>query len=133
TLAVLVIAFAVVGVTVSVIVALPCAARLPTAHVTVPALFAQESGDDVAETKVIPAGSWSLTVTPVAGDGPLLVTVNVKLKLLLTSTGLREAVLVIARSVSIPSLAIKASAPPLKAGLNGLTSGKSWEPVLPTT
>ena len=32
----------------------------------------------VAETKVNPAGSWSVTCTPVALDGPAFVTVMVK-------------------------------------------------------
>src|SRR4030081_1774351 len=54
-------------VTVMVNVALAPTARLPTGQVTVPALLVQPGAD----TKVTPEGRVSVTVTPVAGSGPL--------------------------------------------------------------
>src|SRR5947207_2867959 len=75
TVAELVMLPAVAGeVTVMVIVALAPEARLPTEQVTVPAEFAHPV---LAETKVTPTGRVSVTVTPVAGLGPLLVAVTV--------------------------------------------------------
>jgi hypothetical protein len=74
TLAVFVTVPAAVGVTTIVTVALAALARVPrlqlTAAVQVPWL-------GVAETNVTPVGTASVKVTPVAGDGPLLVTVRV--------------------------------------------------------
>ena len=48
-------------------------ARPPTVHVTVPALCEQDPWVVVAPTKESPLGSGSCSVTPVAGEGPLLV------------------------------------------------------------
>ena len=50
---------------------------VPTAHVTVPTACVQPAD---AETNVVPAGSASVMVTPVAVDGPPLVTDNVYVK-----------------------------------------------------
>ncbi len=61
--------------TVTVRVADSSTARSPMAHVTVPAVSVQPGS---AETNVVPAGSGSLIVTPVAGSGPLLITASVQ-------------------------------------------------------
>ncbi len=58
------------------IVAVPALARLPMAQVTVPEALAQVPTEEEAETKLTPAGRGSLTLTPVAGSGPLLVAVR---------------------------------------------------------
>src|SRR5437870_4535502 len=77
TVAVLVIDPAVAGaVTVMVIVALAPEARLPTVQVTVPDACVQVPWLEDAETKVTPLGRVSVTTTPVAGLGPLLVAVT---------------------------------------------------------
>src|SRR5882672_3960244 len=55
------------------IVALAPLARLPTVQVTVPAEFVQVPWLEDAETKATPLGRVSVTTTPVAGLGPLLV------------------------------------------------------------
>src|SRR3989442_1667601 len=59
------------------IVALAPEARLPTEQVTVPDALVQVPWLALAETKVTPAGSGSVTVTPVAGDGPLFLATTV--------------------------------------------------------
>src|SRR3989442_1610311 len=72
TVAVLVMVPAVAGaVALMVIVALAPEARLPTEQVTVPEALVQVPWLEDAETKLTPLGRVSLTVTPVAGDGPL--------------------------------------------------------------
>jgi hypothetical protein len=60
-----------------VIVALAPEARLPTVQVTVPDACVQLPWLEVAEPKVTPAGRVSVTTTPVAGLGPLLVATTV--------------------------------------------------------
>src|SRR5438128_2756248 len=60
-----------------VIVALAPEARLPTEQVTVPDACVQVPWLDVAEAKVTPAGRVSVTPTPVAAEGPLLVATTV--------------------------------------------------------
>jgi hypothetical protein len=72
-LAVLVSAPEPVGVTVMVAVAEALTASVANVHVTV-ALPVQAG---LAEANVAPAGSVSVIFTPVAGDGPLFVTVSV--------------------------------------------------------
>jgi hypothetical protein len=93
--AVLVMLPAATGLMMMVTVAVAALARVPrlqlTAAVQVPWL-------GVAETNVTPVGTASVKVTPVAGDGPLLVTIRVYVRLLPIPTGLGEAVLVTARS-----------------------------------
>src|SRR6266480_2807393 len=59
-----------------VIVAAAALAREPTSQVTVPEALVQVPWEEVAETKPTPAGRVSLTVTPVAPSGPLLVAVR---------------------------------------------------------
>ena len=49
-------------------------ARLPMLQVTVPEALVQP---EEADTKVTPPGRVSVTTTPVASDGPLLVAVSV--------------------------------------------------------
>jgi hypothetical protein len=73
TLAVLVSAPTVVGVTTTVMVALAPASRLPTLQVTVPPDCVQLPAVEIAETSVTVPGRVSLTVTTVAGEGPLFV------------------------------------------------------------
>jgi hypothetical protein len=71
---------AAVGVTWIVTVALAPLARVPNAQVTVVLLTGggvQAPWLGVAETKVTFAGSVSVTVTPVAGEGPALLAVSV--------------------------------------------------------
>ena len=78
TVAVLVMVPAVAGaVTVMVNVELAPEARLPTEQVTVPEALVQVPWLEDAETKVTPLGRVSVTVTPVAGDGPLFLAVSV--------------------------------------------------------
>ena len=74
TVAVLVISPAVVGVTTMVTAALAPPARAPRLQVTV---VEHEPWVGVAETKVTPDGSGSVTVTGADGAGALLVTVIV--------------------------------------------------------
>src|SRR6266850_508174 len=62
------------GLTTMVTVALAALARVPRLQLTV---VVQVPWLGVAETNVTPAGTASVRVTPVAGDGPLLVTVSV--------------------------------------------------------
>src|SRR5205809_5364319 len=82
TVAVLVMVPAVAGAVALVVnVALAPAARLPTEQVTVPAEFVHPV---LAETKVTPAGRVSVTVTPVAGLGPLFLATTVYVIGLLT-------------------------------------------------
>src|SRR5439155_1705128 len=52
----------------------PDASEPATLQVTVPGLLVQPA---LADTKVTPVGRVSLTVTPVAGSGPLLLAVTV--------------------------------------------------------
>ena len=58
-------------------VALVLAARLPTAQLMIPPDWLQVPWLGAAERKLTPAGRVSLKATPVAGAGPLLVTVRV--------------------------------------------------------
>ncbi len=65
-----------VGMTTMVTVAVPPTANVPSEQTTV-AVIVQVPCVAVADTKVTPAGSVSVSVTPVAGLGPLLlVTIN---------------------------------------------------------
>jgi hypothetical protein len=66
-----------VGVTTIVTVALRPLPSRPMVHVTVPAAWTQLPRLEVAETYVTPGGRGSVSVTPVARDGPLLVTTMV--------------------------------------------------------
>ena len=77
TLAELVIEPAAVGVSEIVTVAEAALARVPRLHVTVPPACEQEPWLGVAEMKITPAGSVSVRITPVAVEGPPLVTVTV--------------------------------------------------------
>jgi hypothetical protein len=76
TVAVFVIVPGAVATTTMVIVALPPFPRMPTLHVTV-AVPLHEPCVEVADANDVPPGSVSVTVTPVAPLGPLLVTVIV--------------------------------------------------------
>ena len=58
-------------------VSAPASEIVPKVHVTVPALSEQDPDVGSAETKVVPAGSVSVSVTPEAAVGPLLPTVIV--------------------------------------------------------
>ena len=53
-------------------VALAASASVPSAQVTVPLDSEQVPCEGVAESNVTPAGSVSVTVTPVALEGPAL-------------------------------------------------------------
>ena len=77
TVAVLVIVPAAVGATAIVTVALDPFERVPILQVTVLPVLVQLPCVDVAETYVTLEGSVSISVTPVAVSGPLLVTVIV--------------------------------------------------------
>ena len=58
------------------IVALAPLPTVPSWHVTVPLVCEQVPCDGVAESKIIPAGSVSVTTVPVAARGPALPTVR---------------------------------------------------------
>src|SRR6266436_2979639 len=74
TVALLVMGPAVAGAVALIVIVEPAPeASEPTLQVTVPEALVQP---ELAETKVTPAGKVSETVTPVAGLGPLLVTVR---------------------------------------------------------
>jgi hypothetical protein len=77
TLALLVITSTTVGLTTILTVAVAPLARFPTLQVTVPPDRVQLPWLGVAETKATLEGNVSVTSTPVASDGPLLVTVSV--------------------------------------------------------
>lgn len=89
----------VVGVTMTVIVATPPLARLPREQMAVPAPGVQVPWLGAAETKTTPEGSASVTETPEAGAGPLLVIVTMYTMLLPRGTGSARSVIVIARSM----------------------------------
>ena len=55
----------------------PPAEIVPKVHVTVPLLSEQDPDVGSAETKVVPVGSVSVSVTPEAALGPLSPTVIV--------------------------------------------------------
>jgi hypothetical protein len=85
-------------VTVSVALAAAPLASEPIEQVTIPPASAQAPWLAVVLSKLIPLGRVSVSVTPVAPDGPLLVTVSVYVSVLSTCTGLGEAEPVIPRS-----------------------------------
>ena len=62
------------GVTLTVTLALAVLASVPREHVTVPLACEQLPCDGVAELKVTPAGSVSVSVMPVAPEGPAFAT-----------------------------------------------------------
>ena len=74
-------------------VALAPLAKLPIAQTPVPLVYVPVDGVEL--TKVYPAGSWSVTDTPVAALGPALLAVSVKVTLLPTFGVAVLAVLVI--------------------------------------
>lgn len=78
-------------VTVSVTVATAPLSSEPIAQVTIPLAFAHVPWLPVALSKLIPSGSVSVSVTPVAPDGPWLVTVSVYVRVLFTGIGLGDA------------------------------------------
>ncbi len=84
--------------TTSVMLADTCGLRIPMGQVTV-AVPVHVPCVGVAETKVTPAGKVSVTLTPVAWEGPLLATPIVYVRLLPGVTGSGLSVFVIARSV----------------------------------
>ncbi len=51
-------------------------ATVPSWHVTTPLVWEHVPCDGVAESKIIPAGSVSVTTVPVAARGPALPTVR---------------------------------------------------------
>ena len=81
-----------------VMVAVAPSARLPRFPVTVLPAPVAVPWLAVAETKVTLLGSVSVTVTPVASDGPLLVTVSVYVIVCPATTGSGESVFAIDRS-----------------------------------
>src|SRR5919109_3073362 len=117
-LAVLVMLPVPVPVAVSTRVALPPLPRPPMFQTPVALLYVPVLA--VAETKLVPAGSWSVIWTPVASEGPLLVTVTVKSTLEPTVTVPLLATLATAMSawdVTVPgsltvSLLTSSSPPP---------------------
>src|ERR1700730_17424357 len=97
-------------VTLMLIVALAPLARLPTVQVTVPAEFVQLPWLDVAETKVTPLGRVSVTVTPVAGLGPLLVATIVYTIGLLVLTVVGAVFVMDMSAVPVPWIVVTADA-----------------------
>ncbi|HEX9870422.1 MAG TPA: hypothetical protein VGC99_17880 [Candidatus Tectomicrobia bacterium] len=108
-------------------VALAPSARLPRVQVTVLILL-QLSWLAEAEPKVTPRGSVSITVSPVADEGLLLVTVSLKVRGSLTFRGSRESVFLTARSapsLRLVMLMVKASStnrPPKSVGRTRMLS-----------
>ena len=84
-----------------VIVACPPSARLPRAAVTVLPEPLTVPWLDVADTKTTPLGSVSTTCTPVASEGPLLVTASVYVSRCPGVAGSGEPVLSIAKSINV--------------------------------
>ena len=80
-------------------------ASAPAEHVTV-AVPVQVPCDGVADTNVVPAGSTSATVTPVAPLGPLFVTVIVYAMFAPPATAAAAAVFVIARAAVATPVAV---------------------------
>jgi hypothetical protein len=98
TEAVLVIVPSLWGVTLIWTVAESPLARVPRAQVTVPAASEQPPCEELAESKLTPAGSGSFKETPPAVAGPLFVTVTVYRSGWPTNTGSGESVLETDRS-----------------------------------
>lgn len=84
------------GVTRMLAIAEPPFARLPKLHVMV-VVPEQEPCVGLAEMKVTPGGSVSVNTALVAGDGPLLVTTILYVRLADTIAGFGDAVFVTAR------------------------------------
>ena len=78
-------------------------ARFPTVQVTTSPAGTQ-LGLDKPELNVTPVGRLSVTITPVAGFGPLFVTVTVYVSVAFTVTGSGASVLVKDKSVGGPPL-----------------------------
>src|SRR5260370_32647857 len=95
-LAVFLIEPTIVAVTVRVMESVQPFASVPRLQVTVVVPPVQVPWLGVAETSASPAGTASVTVTPVELDGPVLVTVMVKVTFVLRATVGDAAVLVIA-------------------------------------
>ena len=77
TLAVLVTAPSLMAVAVIVTVAVALLTRLPSAQLTTPLVWLEVPCVVVADTNATLAGSASVNTTPLAGDGPRLVTMMV--------------------------------------------------------
>src|ERR1700687_4780919 len=118
-LAVFVSAEVLVSVATMVSVALPPLARAPM--VQVPATYVVPTLG-AADTKVRPAGNTSVTTTPVAALGPLLVAVTVKTTLVPKSGGTFETVLVVAMSADCPVTVAEAELLP--------ATGSTWSSAL---
>jgi len=86
------------AVTVNVIAGPAPTANIARVHVTTPAASLHVHPVPEADTYVTPAGSVSSTLTPLAVDGPLFVTLNVYVNVPPTSTGSGLSLFVIARS-----------------------------------
>jgi len=86
------------AVTVTVIAGAAPTANVARLHVTTPAASLHVHPVPEADTYVTPAGSVSSTLTPLAVDGPLFVTLNVYVNVPPTSTGSGLSLFVIARS-----------------------------------
>jgi len=72
---------------VTLIEAAPPLIRVPSEHTVAPPMFAQLPCEDVADTKVAPAGTGLVIVTPVAAAGPMFVASIVKVTLPLLPPG----------------------------------------------
>src|SRR6266536_4366325 len=88
------------GVTWMVMVAVPEAARSPRAQLTVPAVWLQLPWVAAAEAKLVLAGSVSVRTTPLAPEGPRLLTVAVYASVCPRSTGSGESTSLRARSAT---------------------------------
>ena len=94
--------------------AVPVFARVPSEQVTVPPDCEQLPWDGVAELNVTPAGNVSVSVMPVALDGPELATPTVYVSCWPCVTGSGESVLVTARSADGDVTVVEAAAPLLE-------------------
>src|SRR5579859_2413706 len=97
---------AIVGVTTTAIGGTAPTARLARVQVTTPFVNEQLQPAPLARTKVTPAGSVSLTTTPLARAGPTLVALIVYISALPSLTGSGVAVSVSARSVCTAALTV---------------------------
>jgi hypothetical protein len=94
-------------------------AMVPSGHVTVPADCEQLPCAEVADWKVTPLGSVSVTDTPVAADGPALLTPKVYVSSCPDDTGSGASDFVIERSAT--GFTVVAAPAELLAGVGSLT------------
>ncbi len=129
TVALLVIEPVAVGFTTIVTVAAPFGAMEPMEQV-IGLLMLQEPWVEFVLTRLTPDGKVSVTTTPSAASGPLLVTLSVYVRSLLIMTGSGRSLMAIAKSARISSLATNESLNPIARSGFGVV-GKLEEKAVP--